>query len=59
MGQITDFPFLDQGLLIAGERYEGALRVLLDLEALPAPLRLFAYLSDDWRLSSEWRTWPL
>jgi hypothetical protein len=59
MGQISEFPLLDQGLLVPGERYEGALRVQLDREALPAPLRLVAYLSDDWRLSSEWYPWPL
>jgi hypothetical protein len=59
MGQIADFPFLDKGLLDPDQRYEGALRARLDIEALPAPLRVFAYLSDDWRLTSEWRTWPL
>ncbi|MFO1371124.1 MAG: DUF4390 domain-containing protein [Candidatus Competibacteraceae bacterium] len=59
LGRIDDFPFLDKSLLASGERYEGALRVRLDIEALPAPLRLFAYLSDDWRLASEWYTWPL
>ena len=59
MGRIQDFPLLDRSLLSEKERYEGALRVLLDLEALPAPLRLLAYLSDDWRLASEWRVWPL
>ncbi|MEI2782582.1 MAG: DUF4390 domain-containing protein [Candidatus Competibacter sp.] len=59
MGQINDFPFLDKGLLAPKERYDGALRAWLDIESLPAPLRLFAYLSDDWRLASEWRTWPL
>lgn len=59
MGQINDFPFLDKGLLAPKERYEGALRAWLDIESLPAPLRLFAYLSDDWRLASEWYTWPL
>jgi hypothetical protein len=58
MGRIQDFPLLDRSLLAETERYEGALRVRLDIEALPAPLRLFAYLSDDWRLASEWRTWP-
>jgi hypothetical protein len=46
-------------LLVSDERYEGALRARLDIEALPAPLRVFAYLSDDWRLTSEWYTWPL
>jgi hypothetical protein len=59
MGQITDFPMLDKGLLNPNERYEGALRARLDLDALPTPLRLFAYISDDWRLASEWRTWRL
>ena len=59
MGQINDFPFLDKGLLEKDVRYEGALRVQLDRETLPAPLRLVAYLSDDWRLSSEWYTWPI
>lgn len=59
MGQITDFPMLDKGLLDPSERYEGALRARLDIDALPTPLRLFAYISDDWRLASEWRTWRL
>ncbi|MDS4025810.1 MAG: DUF4390 domain-containing protein [Candidatus Contendobacter sp.] len=59
MGRIQNFPLLDRSLLTGNERYEGALRVLLDIESLPAPLRLLAYLSDDWRLASEWRTWPL
>lgn len=59
MGQIKDFPMLDKGLLDPNERYEGALRARLDIDALPTPLRLFAYISDDWRLASEWRTWRL
>lgn len=59
MGRIQNFPLLDRSLLTEGERYEGALRAQLDIEALPAPLRLLAYLSDDWRLTSEWHTWPL
>ena len=59
MGQINDFPLLDRSLLTGDERYEGALRARLDLEALPAPLRLFASLSEDWRLTSEWLTWSL
>lgn len=59
MGDIADFPLLDRSLLAENERYEGALRARIDLEALPAPLRLVAYLSDDWRLASEWYSWPL
>ena len=59
MGRMTDFPFLDKGLLAKNELYEGAMRARLDLDALPTPLRLFAYISDDWRLASAWRTWRL
>ncbi len=59
MGQITDFPMLDKGLLNPGEYYLGALRARLELDTLPTPLRLFAYISDEWRLASEWRLWPL
>jgi hypothetical protein len=59
MGNITDFPFLDKGLLLPNQRYKGALRARLDVDALPTPLRLFAYISDDWRLTSAWRVWRL
>jgi len=59
IGRIRDFPLLDRSLLQAGQRYLVSLRVELDIEALPAPLRPQAYLSGDWRLSSNWYTWPL
>lgn len=59
MGRIRNFPLLDRTLLTPDARYEGALRARLDIDALPAPLRLFAYLSEDWRLTSAWYTWPL
>jgi hypothetical protein len=59
MGHINGFPFLDKGLLDSNQRYEAALRATLDTESLPAPLRLFTYLSEDWQLGSEWKIWPL
>ncbi|PIE82944.1 MAG: hypothetical protein CSA09_04450 [Candidatus Contendobacter odensis] len=59
MGDLHDFPFLDKGLLPSGKGFIGALQARLDLESLPAPLRLFAYISEDWHLSSKWYTWLL
>lgn len=59
MGRIHEFPLLDRSLLAPDRRYEGALRAQLALDTLPTPLRLFAYLSEDWQLASEWYTWPL
>ncbi|MGB0419435.1 MAG: DUF4390 domain-containing protein, partial [Opitutales bacterium] len=36
------------------EHYELRLRTRLDLESLPPPLRLWGYISGDWRRTSEW-----
>ncbi len=35
------------------------LRGFLDIEALPTPVRLMAYVSSEWDIDSEWYTWPL
>lgn len=37
--------------------YRGRLRLRLDIEALPAPLRPIAYVSPSWRISSGWYEW--
>lgn len=59
LGRIRRLPLLDQNLLEAGEDYRARMRVELDIEALPAPLRPLAYLSSHWRLGSEWYDWSL
>jgi hypothetical protein len=59
LGQVESFPMLDRQLLDPDETYTVQLRVRLDIEALPAPLRPFAYLSPAWHLSSEWYSWDL
>ena len=59
LGTIVRLPLLDIDLLQSDERYEGEIQVRLDDEALPVPLRLRSYFSSDWRLKSEWYTWPL
>ena len=59
LGTINNFPLIDRGLLRAGERYTGTLRARLDIEKLPAPLRPLAYLSSQWRLSSDRYIWSL
>lgn len=37
---------------------ELGMRVRLDIESLPAPLRPLAYLSPAWRMNSSWTRWP-
>ncbi|MFO7604415.1 MAG: DUF4390 domain-containing protein [Gammaproteobacteria bacterium] len=56
---IQALPIVDEKLLEADARYSVRVRMHLDIEALPAPMRPFAYLSSDWRLESDWYTWPL
>ena len=41
------------------EQYEGRTKLWLDIEALPTPLRIPAYLSSNWWLNSSWFTWDL
>lgn len=59
MGEIRNFPLIDAALIAPDEVYYGRLRTRLDIEALPSPLRPTAYLSGDWRLTSQWYEWPL
>ncbi|WP_290652316.1 DUF4390 domain-containing protein [Aquisalimonas sp.] len=47
------------GQLESGEQYELELRARLNPDVLPHPLRTVALVSPEWRLASEWYTWPL
>ena len=59
LGRIRDLPLLDQKLVEEDEEYEVAIRVYLDIEALPSPLRPIAYITPAWHLTSEWTLWSL
>lgn len=57
LGEIVDLPILDKNLLEPDEHYSGRVRALVDIDTLPVPLRLLAYLTSGWSLSSEWFLW--
>jgi hypothetical protein len=59
LGNIVDFPMLDKNLLDEHQQYTARMRASVDIEALPVPLRLLAYVTSGWRLSSEWYEWSL
>lgn len=59
LGEVNDFPLLDKKFLRRSDVYTGRLRAQLDIDDLPTPLRLWAYVSAGWRLSSEWYPWPI
>jgi hypothetical protein len=44
----------DKGALKAGETYNAAVRMRLDVAQLPKPFQVHALNSSDWRLSSDW-----
>ncbi len=58
-GRVRDFPLIDKSLLDEGNKHLVRLRMRLDIEALPAPLRPVAYVSADWQLASDWYSWPI
>jgi Domain of unknown function (DUF4390) len=59
IGQIEDLPVIDAAVLDADRRYDIRIRVVLDQEQLPGPLRLLAFWRRDWSLGSEWYRWRL
>jgi hypothetical protein len=59
MGHLDDTRLVPLDYLKPGTPYELSMEVQLDIESLPVPLRPLAYLSADWSIRSEKRTWPL
>lgn len=60
LGRVTEEPITDlMGMLEGDETYFVRLRGYLDIETLPTPVRLMAYVSSEWDMDSKWYTWPL
>jgi hypothetical protein len=59
IGNIYDLPLIDAQLLQADQQYSVRMRADIDVEALPTPVRLWAYLGSEWSLKSKWYQWPL
>jgi hypothetical protein len=58
-GFLHNFPVLDYDRMQDDQRYSVRLRGNLDIEALPTPVRLLAYVSSAWDMDSEWYQWKL
>jgi len=59
LGRLGNLPLIDAKLLLPKARYQVRMRTHLDIESLPAPMRPLAYISSDWKLDSDWVSWPL
>jgi hypothetical protein len=57
LGEVRGFIAGSAAEKLPADKYRGRLRLRLDIEALPAPLRPIAYISPSWRLSSGWYEW--
>ena len=58
-GSLYNFPVLDFDRMKDNQAYSVRLRGNLDIEALPTPVRLLAYVSSAWDMDSEWYQWQL
>lgn len=57
IGTLLGFPLIDRVLVDDGGRYNGHVRVRLQHDDLPLPLRAIALFSGEWDLESEWHQW--
>lgn len=58
MSALRKFFILDKSNYVPGKRYSVGIKVTLDRDALPLPLRPVAYINPQWYLSSDWTLWP-
>ncbi len=59
LGSVDRLPLFEASGLDADNTYTARVRARLDIEALPSPLRPLAYVSQAWRLASDWYELPL
>lgn len=59
ISNIDGLPIVESKVIKKSETYYGRIRARLVVSDLPSPLRLWAYMSSDWRLKSEWFQWQL
>lgn len=59
LGQISKLPVAEKKQIKSDGYLLGKIRSGLDIEALPTPMRLQAWLSSDWRISTGWVEWEI
>ena len=60
LGEIEGLQLVSrERVLEEGDELEVQIKVSLDIEELPLPLKPVAYLHPSWKLTSGWTKWPL
>ena len=58
MSRLRNWPVIEAGDKVqAGESYDAALRLRLDISQLPRPFQISALASKDWDFASDWKVW--
>jgi hypothetical protein len=57
LSRVAARPVVRKDVLVAGARYDAAVRLRLDVAQLPKPFQITALASRDWSLQSDWRRW--
>ncbi len=59
MSIVTNLPIIRNSALDIKQQYLCLVKLNFERDALPLPLRPFAYIDPQWYLSSDWTQWPL
>ena len=59
LGTVRSLPIIDDALLSRGERYDVAIRAVVDIKQLRGPLAVIRLLWNDWRITGDWVKWRL
>ncbi len=59
ISKISKMKLFNQKKLDEDRKYLARIRLYLDIDSLPSPLRPRAYISSDWNISSNWYKWEL
>ncbi len=59
LGRVRRMAIAREDELIPERPLVGRVRVMLDIESLPAPLRPIAWVSPRWHVSSDWEAWEI
>ena len=59
LGTVRALPIIDDALLNRGERYDVAIRAVVEIRQLRGPLAVIPFLWNDWRISGDWVQWRL
>lgn len=59
ISRVDHLALIDSSLLQRHRRYLGAIRIVVDKDDLPEPLRLLSIFRASWELDSPWKSWVL